>query len=158
MRRRSGGRCATKPCRGSGNCALCARAARQRSQQSAIALARRQLQAARVAGFVQLEAQDARRISKPAQYESGLVIANLPYGERMGEERELMPLHREFGARLQAEFVGWRFALLAGTEALARATELRAEKPQKVYNGTLECLLITGSVAAPRAGIEGPLR
>lgn len=125
---------------------------------AAMTLARRQMQAARMAGFVQLATTDARKVARPAQYAEGLIIANLPYGERMGQERELMPLHRDFGARLQTEFVGWRFALLAGSEALARATDLRAEKPQKVYNGTLECLLITGSVTPPRSLIEGPVR
>lgn len=124
----------------------------------AIGLAKRQLQHAGLAGFAQLEARDARQISRPTAFEQGLVVANLPYGERLGIERELAPLHREFGARLQQAFVGWRFALLAGSEALARATELRAEKPQKVYNGALECLYIAGTVTPPRAAIEGPPR
>jgi len=116
---------------------------------SAIRLARGQLQAAQMAGFCHLAALDARKLKAPAGFAHGLVIGNLPYGERMGEERELMPLHREFGAALKQAFVGWRFALLAGTDALARATELRAEKIQKIYNGTIECQLITGAVTAP---------
>lgn len=129
------------------------------SDSNAIRLARGQLQAARVAGFCQLVAQDARKVKAPVGFSSGLVIGNLPYGERMGEERELMPLHREFGAALKQGFVGWRFALLAGTDALARATELRADKVQKIYNGTIECLLITGAVAAPASyRADAPVR
>ena len=125
---------------------------------TAIRLARGQLQAAKVAGFCHLAALDARKLQAPAGFEHGLVVANLPYGERLGEERELMPLHREFGAALKQAFVGWRFGLLAGTEGLARATELRADKSQVVWNGAIECLLITGTVSAPAARSDGPVR
>jgi 23S rRNA (guanine2445-N2)-methyltransferase / 23S rRNA (guanine2069-N7)-methyltransferase len=128
------------------------------SDANAIRLARAQLQNARVAGFCQLQALDARRLKPPAVFAQGLVIANLPYGERMGQERELMPVHREFGAALKHGFNGWRFALLAGTDALARATELRADKIQKIYNGTIECQLITGTVAASTVRADAPVR
>jgi len=118
------------------------------SDANAIRLARGQLQAARMAGFCQLATHDAQRLHPPAGFAHGLVVGNLPYGERLGQERELMPVHREFGQALKQNLAGWRFALLAGTEPLARATELRAEKIQKIYNGTIECLLITGDIAA----------
>lgn len=129
------------------------------SDPHAIRLARSQLQAARMAGFCQLVALDAQRLKPPTLFANGLVVGNLPYGQRLGQERELMPMHREFGAELKQSFVGWRFALLAGSEPLARATELRAEKIQKIYNGSIECLLITGPItAAAAARIEGPPR
>jgi 23S rRNA (guanine2445-N2)-methyltransferase / 23S rRNA (guanine2069-N7)-methyltransferase len=118
------------------------------SDANAIRLARGQLQTARMAGFCQLSAGDAQKLTRPHGFERGLVVGNLPYGERLGIERELMPVHRGFGAALKQNFVGWRFALLAGTDALARATELRADKVQKIYNGTIECLLITGPIVA----------
>ncbi len=113
-----------------------------------ITLAKRTLQAAGLSGFVQLNVGDSRRIEPPADFAHGLIVANLPYGERMGFERELMPIHREFGTRLKAVFPGWRFALLTGSEALARATEVRAERIQKIFNGSIECKLITGTLAA----------
>ena len=111
-----------------------------------IALARRTLQVAGLAGFVQLAVTDSRKVDAPAGFSQGLIVANLPYGERMGFERELMPIHREFGTRLKAVFPGWRFALLTGSEALARATEVRAERIQKIFNGSIECKLITGAL------------
>ena len=114
-----------------------------------IALAKRTLQAAGLAGFVQLAVADSRTVQVPAGFSHGLVVANLPYGERLGFERDLMPVHREFGAQLKRGFVGWRFALLTGSEALARATEVRAERIQKIFNGTIECKLITGTLSAP---------
>jgi 23S rRNA (guanine2445-N2)-methyltransferase / 23S rRNA (guanine2069-N7)-methyltransferase len=136
-----------------------ARAFGSDSDAQAIRIARGQLQTARMAGFCQLSTLDATRLKPPANFAGGLVVGNLPYGQRMGQERELMPLHREFGAALKQGFVGWRFALIAGSDALARATELRAEKIQKIYNGTLECLLITGPItAAPEHRADAPVR
>ncbi|GMU44651.1 MAG: bifunctional 23S rRNA (guanine(2069)-N(7))-methyltransferase RlmK/23S rRNA (guanine(2445)-N(2))-methyltransferase RlmL [Xanthomonadales bacterium PRO6] len=128
------------------------------SDPAAVRLARAQVQAARVAGCCQLQVLDARRLVVPAGRELGLVTANLPYGERLGSERELMPLHREFGAALQHSFGDWRFGLLAGSEALARATGLRADKVHKLLNGAIECLLITGGVQAATERSEGPPR
>lgn len=125
---------------------------------AAIRLARAQVQAARVAAHCRLQVLDARRLDPPAGAGRGLVVANLPYGERLGAERELMPLHRELGAALQRGFGDWRFGLLAGSEALARATGLRAEKAHKLLNGAIECLLITGVVQAVSARSEGPPR
>lgn len=137
---------------------LKARAFGSDADAGAIRLARAQVQSARVAGFCQLQARDARRASAPTGFGKGLVIANLPYGERLGAERELMPLHREFGTALKQAFAGWRFALLAGGEALARATGLRAEKAHKLLNGSIECLLITGLVQPESERGEGAPR
>ncbi len=114
-----------------------------------IALAKRTLQVAGLAGFVQLSAVDSRKIVAPSGFDHGLIASNLPYGERLGFERDLMPVHREFGQQLRRSFPGWRFALLTGSEALARATEVRAERIQTIFNGTIECKLITGLLVAP---------
>ncbi|MCP5473947.1 MAG: bifunctional 23S rRNA (guanine(2069)-N(7))-methyltransferase RlmK/23S rRNA (guanine(2445)-N(2))-methyltransferase RlmL [Lysobacterales bacterium] len=136
-----------------------ARAFGSDSDAQAIRIARGQLQTARMAGFCQLGTLDATRLKPPANFAAGLVVGNLPYGQRLGQERELMPLHREFGGALKQGFVGWRFALIAGSDALARATELRAEKIQKIYNGSLECLLITGPItAAAEHRADAPVR
>jgi len=116
-----------------------------------IALAKRTLQVAGLSGFVQLTTTDSRNITAPAGFSHGLIASNLPYGERLGFERDLMPVHREFGQQLRRQFANWRFALLTGSEALARATEVRAERIQTIFNGTIECKLITGILVAPVA-------
>ena len=41
---------------------------------------------------------------------------------------------------------GWRIAVLAGTPAIARAIKLRPERALVVYNGDLECRLLTYDV------------
>ncbi|MFO1495256.1 MAG: hypothetical protein U1F26_11440 [Lysobacterales bacterium] len=72
----------------------------------------------------------------------------------------MAPLHREVWGAFATGFRRRLAFCAAGRQrALARATELRAEKPQKVYNGALE--ITSCSSPAPsrrRAAIEGPPR
>lgn len=125
---------------------------------AAIDLAKRQLQAARVASLARLECVDAAKLEAPAGGEAGYLVANLPYGERLGRARELAPLYRAFGERLQTAFAGWRFGLLCGDEELARATGLRADRAQRFRNGQLECVLLTGTVRPKPAALAAPVR
>ena len=113
----------------------------------ALAVARRHLQAARLSGFVELAQADARGYWPAAVRGPGFVVSNPPYGERLGQSRELMSLYRECGAFLRAEHAGSRFLILTMGEELARSTGLRAERVRKLKNGKLECLLLSGSVA-----------
>ena len=121
----------------------------------ALNAARRNLQEAGLAGHVRLAKADAAQLQLPADaqdgHRSGLIVANLPYGERLSDQRSQLPLHRAFGERLTQIAVGWRFALLTGSQELAKATGLRAEKVLAFANGPLECRLILGEVQPPRA-------
>ena len=51
---------------------------------------------------------------------AGLVIINPPYGERIGDKRRLIVLHRTLGDRLKARFKGWRVGLVTTEPELAR--------------------------------------
>ena len=46
----------------------------------------------------------------------GLVVANPPYGKRVGEGGELPELYRALGATLRRAFQGWRAALIVPEE------------------------------------------
>lgn len=61
---------------------------------------------------------------QPPDGPPGLVIANPPYGERIGEKTELKLLYRDFGRVLKTRFRRWRAALLTTDHDLARATGL----------------------------------
>lgn len=54
----------------------------------------------------------------------GLVIANPPYGSRLGDGRQLLPLYRAFGQTLASRFAGWRVGIVTTEAALAQATAL----------------------------------
>ncbi|CDZ76153.1 Ribosomal RNA large subunit methyltransferase K/L [Legionella massiliensis] len=86
--------------------------------------------------FANLSVKDCR----PAN-EKGLVIANPPYGERLGDATQLVPLYHELGTILHSYYQGWHAAILTSNPMLAKAIGLRAEKQYTLFNGALECKL-----------------
>ena len=79
--------------------------------------------------------------------DSGLVVTNPPYGERLGEIESLKLLYAHLGERLRDEFVGWRAAVFTGNPDLGKQMGLRAEKKYKLFNGPLPAELLLFSVA-----------
>nr|WP_298412691.1 bifunctional 23S rRNA (guanine(2069)-N(7))-methyltransferase RlmK/23S rRNA (guanine(2445)-N(2))-methyltransferase RlmL [uncultured Halomonas sp.] len=72
----------------------------------------------------------------------GLMITNPPYGERIGELPELVPLYADLGERVRREFPGWTLALFTGNPELGHRTGLRARKQYAFKNGALDCKLL----------------
>lgn len=62
-------------------------------------------------------------ITPPCE-DKGLVIANPPYGGRIGNKKPLFGLYASFGERLMSEFKGWRVAIITTEPSLAKATKL----------------------------------
>lgn len=54
----------------------------------------------------------------------GLVMVNPPYGTRIGEKKQLVPLYRALGQALRDRFTGWRVGLVTTDASLAAATGL----------------------------------
>ncbi|MGO8685279.1 MAG: bifunctional 23S rRNA (guanine(2069)-N(7))-methyltransferase RlmK/23S rRNA (guanine(2445)-N(2))-methyltransferase RlmL [Thermoleophilia bacterium] len=80
---------------------------------------------------------------------AGLVVANPPYGERLGDTAsEIVTLYSELGDRLRAGFGGWRAAVLVGDRELGHLLGLRADKLNTLYNGALKVTLLQFAVAA----------
>jgi 23S rRNA (guanine2445-N2)-methyltransferase / 23S rRNA (guanine2069-N7)-methyltransferase len=73
---------------------------------------------------------------------TGLIICNPPYGERLGEEQELLPVYRQLGAALGSEFMGWKAAVFTANIRLAKNMGIRARKIYKFFNGTLPTELL----------------
>ena len=76
----------------------------------------------------------------------GLVVCNPPYDARLAADAAL---YRDLGDALRRAVPDWRVAILAGDEALARATGLRADKIYTMYNGALACPLLVCAQAQP---------
>ncbi len=89
-----------------------------------------------------LERRDVRTLEAPVAG-PGLVVANPPYGKRVGEGGELPELYRALGATIRRAFGGWRVALLVPDEAgLIRALGLPEARSLAVRNGGLRCRLL----------------
>lgn len=107
----------------------------------AIEAATLNLRAAGLEGRVRLErASLTQPCSVPA--EKGLVFANPPYGERLGEPAEVEATYRCLGERLRADFVGWRAGVLLSGAGLGHALGLRARRVNRFQNGDLDCQLL----------------
>jgi putative N6-adenine-specific DNA methylase len=88
------------------------------------------------------------------------MIANPPYGVRLGETNELAAFYPQLGNALKARYSGWRCYLFSGDPELAKLIRLRASKRTPLFNGPLECRLYEyrmqeGSLRKPREGDGG---
>ncbi len=70
--------------------------------------------------FQQRSVSDLKAPAGPA----GLVIANPPYGARIGDEKRLRSLYGSLGKVLTDRFSGWRVGIITSNQGLARATNL----------------------------------
>jgi 23S rRNA (guanine2445-N2)-methyltransferase / 23S rRNA (guanine2069-N7)-methyltransferase len=93
------------------------------------------------ADWIHIEKRAVADVVRP-KCEHGLVIANPPYGERIGAEAGLIQLYTEFGRVLRERFSGWQAALLTGNPALARHLGIYAKRTHRVRNGTIDCRLL----------------
>jgi putative N6-adenine-specific DNA methylase len=116
-------------------------------------LAHANLRAAGVAQAVQLKQANALEISAPA--ETGVLVTNPPYGERMGEQQELAAFYPKFGDALKQKFAGWNCYILSADMNLPKLIKLQVSKRTPLFNGALECRLfeyriVAGSMRGPK--------
>ena len=71
----------------------------------------------------------------------GMVICNPPYGERIGDEKELIGLYRALGAAFGTHWRGWRVLVFTGNDMLARKIGLRVRHSTPFFNGRIPCRL-----------------
>jgi putative N6-adenine-specific DNA methylase len=102
-------------------------------------LAHANLRAAGVEQAVQLKQANALEISAPA--ETGVLVTNPPYGERMGEQRELAAFYPRFGDVLKQKFAGWNCYILSADMNLPKLIKLQVSRRTPLFNGALECRL-----------------
>ena len=109
----------------------------------AVAIAIRNAENAGLRGIVHFEKRELNDAVPPPRVDTGLFIVNPPYGERLGEEEELKPLYRQIGDMMKQRYKGWNGAVLTGSMPLSKEVGLKASKRHVVYNGAIECRLLT---------------
>lgn len=105
----------------------------------AIELAKANAIRAGVSQLVEFIPADVSKCRAP--HPEGLLISNPPYGERLGDPTQLIPLYQQLGLVLHEQFKGWHAAILTSNPTLAKAIGLRSRKQYTLYNGALECKL-----------------
>lgn len=105
----------------------------------ALRAAHMNLEEAGIRETVDLKQCNALEASPPEK--EGILVANLPYGERMGDEEELAALYPQLGDALKKKFGGWNAYLFTGDLRIAKLMRLSPSKRTPLFNGAIECRL-----------------
>ncbi|MHB1237606.1 MAG: THUMP domain-containing class I SAM-dependent RNA methyltransferase [Gallionella sp.] len=100
----------------------------------------RNLEEAGLLECVELKQANILEISAPTEH--GILVANLPYGERMGELDELAELYPKLGDALKKKFGGWTAYLFTADKAILKLMRLSPSKRTPLFNGAIECRLL----------------
>jgi putative N6-adenine-specific DNA methylase len=120
----------------------------------ALALARKAAEAAGVGDlvrFTQADARDFEPAEQPVQ-----VVANPPYGQRMGEGDDLRDSWSALGNFLHGQCRGATAHVLCGNPELPRLLGLRASRKMPVMNGPIDCRWLRYDVRSERAPARTP--
>ena len=121
----------------------------------AVAAAKANAMRAGIPALIDVSGGAVAQLTRPAALDAetpGLIITNPPYGERIGELPELVPLYAAIGERSRRAFPGWTLALFTGNPDLGHRTGLRAVKQYAFKNGPLDCKLLL--MPLPQADVE----
>lgn len=106
----------------------------------AVALAKECARAASIGHLLSFARRDLEAF-QPPDGSPGILICNPPYGERIGDERDLQGLYRRLGEIFRERCPGWRMFVFTGNAMLAR----QIGKPAQVidlFNGKIPCRLL----------------
>jgi putative N6-adenine-specific DNA methylase len=106
-----------------------------------VEMARKSALKARVEKYVQFAVTRVQDVEPPAA--SGLLVTNLPYGDRIGgSDADVRQLYEEVGDTLKQRFAGWRAAILAAAASPYKAIGLRPSRTIELMNGSIPCRLM----------------
>lgn len=84
---------------------------------------------------IQFFMKDMRKVDLEDNF--GVVITNPPYGERMGELKEVEKLYKDFNKKLK-EFKTWSIYLITSYENYEKLVGKKADRKRKLYNGRIK--------------------
>lgn len=107
-----------------------------------IELARRNVAAADLEDYIRLAVRDVAEAKAPAKEDSGIVIMNPPYGERIGEEAQMEALYKTIGDTLKTGFQGYDAYVFTGNLTAAKRIGLKTSRRVPLFNGPIDCRLL----------------
>jgi len=106
-----------------------------------VEMARKSALKARVERYVTFATRRFQDVEPPA--ERGILVTNLPYGDRIGStEGDVRRLYEEVGDTLKQKFRGWHAAILAADASPYKAIGLRPGRSIRLMNGSIPCRLL----------------
>jgi putative N6-adenine-specific DNA methylase len=110
------------------------------ARSDAVAFSVGNARAAGVGHLVRFAIKDVHDF-QPPEGPPGIILCNPPYGERIGEERELQALYQALGDAFR-RCAGWRACVFTGNARLARYIGLPTAEQIPLFNGRIPCRLL----------------
>lgn len=107
--------------------------------------ARENVAAAGLEGAIEFEQGNALDFI-PRKGWGAWIASNPPWGERIGDTRDVARLYRDFGAWLRERCAGYHVALLVPTGAIAHELGLKGAESTRVLNGGIECSILRADI------------
>ena len=101
-----------------------------------VSLAMANARKAGVAEIIEFKDGDATKMSLPT--DSGIIVCNPPYGQRMMEQQSAQRLYAALGRHLKFAD-GWKKYIITSEPEFEHYFGRRADKKRKLYNGMIKC-------------------
>lgn len=85
---------------------------------------------------VHIQKLDVKDLASRFQY--GCIVCNPPYGERLGEKREVEKLYRTMG-KVFSQLDTWSYYIITSHPDFEEHFGKKADKKRKLYNGRIQC-------------------
>lgn len=119
------------------------------SDHVAVSAAKKNIRQAGLEDYIQVKQAELASMQPPSK--KGMVLANLPYGERLSEKEYVARLYRAYGRIAKERFVGWHLGAFISNPDLTDSFTFAWENKYKLHNGSIPCRLLIGEV---REGME----
>jgi len=107
--------------------------------ERAVRATRRNLQEAGFGAIISVDRSDV--LETQPLTDQGILIANPPYGERIGEQDELAAFYPQLGTALKRHWAGWNCFFFTADMRLPKLVGLKPSRKTPLFNGPLECRL-----------------
>jgi putative N6-adenine-specific DNA methylase len=101
-------------------------------------------------GKLRLQSGDAREFDFRPGW-NACIVTNPPYGERIGDVRDLLPVYRAFGELLRSKAGGYEVAIFSGNSDLAAELNMKELRSMPLKNGAIECEILQGKIPEEQA-------
>ncbi|WP_412478148.1 THUMP domain-containing class I SAM-dependent RNA methyltransferase [Azonexus sp. IMCC34839] len=107
--------------------------------ERAVRATRRNLQEAGFGNLITVDCADVLEVQPLTEH--GIMVANPPYGERIGEQEELAAFYPQLGTALKRYWAGWNCFFFTADLRLPKLVGLKPSRKTPLFNGPLECRL-----------------
>ena len=91
---------------------------------------------------IHVEKRELAEFTLFEKMETGLLLSNPPYGERLGDVDDLKSLYQLMGEQFEQHLLSWRAGVFTGNIDLGKNIGWRSYKQYKLYNGAIESQLL----------------